>query len=50
MTSNFTAIETRALPWEERTLAPTGQKVYRKALFTDPETGCTFRWCAIRRE
>lgn len=39
----LTAVDTNALPWEERTIAKTGQKIARKELFADPDTGLIVR-------
>lgn len=37
------AVNGNELPWEERFNEPTGKYVYRKDLFTDPETGMEVR-------
>ena len=38
-TSSFVAIDATALPWEERFHEKVGKAIYRKELFSDPETG-----------
>jgi quercetin dioxygenase-like cupin family protein len=43
MEEKLIAIDTNALPWEERTIAPTGRSVFRKELYLDPETGMRVR-------
>lgn len=40
---NLTAINTRALPWEERFNENVGRSLYRKNLIEDPETGMEIR-------
>lgn len=37
------SINSNALPWEERTIEPTEAKIYRKNLYTDPDTGMEIR-------
>jgi len=37
------AVNGNELPWEERFNEPTGKYVYRKDLFTEPETGMEVR-------
>jgi len=39
----ITAIEASSLPWEERFNEKLGVALYRKNLFTDPETGMEIR-------
>ena len=39
----ITAIKTSSLPWEERFNQTIGAALYRKNLFTDPETGMEIR-------
>ena len=41
--TGFTAIDTNELPWEERLREEIGRKIFRKVLFTEPETGCFFQ-------
>lgn len=41
--SRLTAIDANALPWEERFNERIGRSLYRKNLFTDPETGMEIR-------
>jgi len=41
--NEITAIDTRAPPWEERFNERLGRALYRKNLFTDPETGMEIR-------
>jgi hypothetical protein len=36
------AIEASSLPWEERVNEKLGVALYRKNLFTDPETGMEY--------
>ena len=43
MTSQFLAIDTTKLPWEERRIDTTGQPVYRKEFFSDADTGMLVR-------
>ena len=43
MTSEFLAIDTNQVPWEEGKIEPTGRKIYRKTFFSDPNTGMMFR-------
>ena len=43
MSSQFLAIDTNALPWEERFSANIGKAIYRKELFSEPETGMLVR-------
>jgi quercetin dioxygenase-like cupin family protein len=40
---NFTAIDTAALPWEERWSEHLGKMLYRKNLVEDPGTGMEIR-------
>jgi quercetin dioxygenase-like cupin family protein len=39
----MTAIDTRALPWEERWNEKLGRMLYRKNLIVDPDTGMEIR-------
>jgi quercetin dioxygenase-like cupin family protein len=39
----FVAINANELPWEERFHEKVGKAIYRKELFTDPETGMLVR-------
>lgn len=39
----LTAIDSNAQPWEERPNEKVGRSLYRKNLFTDPETGMEIR-------
>ena len=41
--SDFIAINANELPWEERFHEKVGKAIYRKELFTDPETGMLVR-------
>lgn len=41
--SEFLAIDTKEMPWEERYREEIGQVVFRKVLLTDSETGCFFQ-------
>jgi quercetin dioxygenase-like cupin family protein len=41
--SSFVAIDANKLPWEERFHEKVGKAIYRKELFTDPETGMLVR-------
>ena len=43
MSGKFFGIDTATVPWEERPIAPTGEAVYRKELFADPDTGMLVR-------
>lgn len=43
MPPTLTAIDTRALPWEERFNDKIGAALYRKNLIEDPETGMEVR-------
>ncbi len=43
MPPKLTAIDTRALPWEERFNEKIGASLYRKNLIEDPETGMEIR-------
>ena len=43
MPAKLTAIDTRALPWEERFNEKIGASLYRKNLIEDPETGMEIR-------
>jgi quercetin dioxygenase-like cupin family protein len=38
-TSKVIAIDAASKPWEERLNEPTGKMLYRKNLYTDPDTG-----------
>ena len=40
---NLIAINTHAMPWEERFNERIGRALYRKELYTDPETGVLIR-------
>ena len=42
-TSDYLAIDTNQMPWEERFNEHVGKALYRKELFSDPETGMTVR-------
>lgn len=39
----FVAVNANEMPWEERFHEKVGQAIYRKELFTDPETGMLVR-------
>lgn len=39
----LTAIDANAMPWEERINKNIGRPIFRKELFTDPETGALVR-------
>jgi len=41
--SNLIAIDTQAMPWEERFNERIGRALFRKELYTDPETGALVR-------
>ena len=41
--NQFTAIDTGALPWEERWSEHLGKMLYRKHLIADPDTGMEIR-------
>ena len=41
--SKLIAIDTHAMPWEERFNERIGRALFRKELFTDPETGALIR-------
>src|SRR6266702_4679985 len=41
--SSFVAIDASALPWEERFHEKVGKAIFRKELFSDPETGMLVR-------
>ena len=41
--NNVVAVDGDALPWQERFNEPTGKYVYRKDLFSEPETGMEVR-------
>jgi len=41
--TEFLAIDANKLPWEERFNERIGRALFRKELFTDPETGCLVR-------
>jgi len=41
--SKLTAIDTRAMAWEERFNERIGRALFRKELYTDPETGVLVR-------
>ena len=41
--SNFIAIDTNEIPWEERFNEKLGRALFRKVLHTDPETGAEIR-------
>jgi len=41
--STFFAIDARQLPWEERHSQEIGAAIFRKELFTDPDTGMLVR-------
>ena len=42
-TSSFVAIDTNTIPWEENFNEKIGRALFRKALFSDPETGMMVR-------
>jgi quercetin dioxygenase-like cupin family protein len=42
-TSQFFAIDTQAMPWEERFNEHIGKSLFRKELFSDPDTGMLVR-------
>jgi len=37
------AVDTAAVPWEERTIQKNGLRIFRKELLTDPDTGMLVR-------
>ena len=41
--SRFLAIDTKSMPWEERSNPNVRGKIFRKEIMTDPETGVLFR-------
>lgn len=41
--SDLVVIDTNQMPWEERVIEPTGDPVFRKELFADPDTGMQVR-------
>ena len=41
--SEFLAIDTNEMAWEERIREEIGQAIFRKVLFTESETGCLFQ-------
>src|SRR6187401_2227655 len=41
--SKLIAIDTRSMPWEERFNERIGRALFRKELYTDPETGALIR-------
>ena len=41
--SRLTAVDANALPWEERFNERIGRSLFRKNLFTDPDTGMEIR-------
>ncbi len=43
MDKSIFAVDTNALPWEQRTIEKSGQPVYRKTLVEDVETGMAIR-------
>jgi quercetin dioxygenase-like cupin family protein len=43
MRDPFIAFDTNALPWEERFSEQIGKAIYRKELFSDPDTGMMVR-------
>lgn len=43
MTREFLAVDSGKLPWEERPIEHIGLSVFRKELFSDPETGMLVR-------
>jgi quercetin dioxygenase-like cupin family protein len=43
LTSQFLAIDTNTIPWEERFNEKIGKALYRKELFSEPETGMLVR-------
>ena len=43
MTSQFLAIDATELPWEERYSDAVGKAIFRKELFSDPDTGMLVR-------
>ena len=42
-TEQFFTLDTNQMPWEERFNEKLGRALYRKSLFTDPETGMEIR-------
>jgi len=42
-TSDFMAIDTNQMPWEERFTEQIGRALFRKELFSDPDTGMIVR-------
>ena len=46
---NYFAINTNTQPWEERFNEKLGRNLYRKNLYTDPETGGEIRLVRIQR-
>ena len=42
-TSQFLAIDTTTLPWEERFSEQIGKAIFRKEFFSDPDTGMMVR-------
>ena len=42
-TNQLTAVDANSLPWEERFNERIGRALFRKNLFTDPETGMEIR-------
>jgi hypothetical protein len=43
MTREFFAIDATRLPWEERFSEAIGKAIYRKELFSDPDSGMLVR-------
>jgi quercetin dioxygenase-like cupin family protein len=43
MTQSFLALDTARMPWEERFNDKIGKALYRKDLFTDPDSGMEIR-------
>lgn len=43
MSNGFLAVDANKLPWEEGLIESIGRKIYRKNLFSDPETGMMVR-------
>ncbi len=41
--SEFLAVDTNEIPWEERFREEIGHVIFRKVLLTEPETGCLFQ-------
>lgn len=46
--NQFVAINTLEVPWEERFNEAIGKAIFRKELFSDPDTGMIVRLVRIR--